>query len=839
MHGDVMYIDDQMFLVTVTEPMQLTLQTPIKSESANALGMALQSQLQVLRERAFIPMKVTVDPGSGFMSLRTQFPGVLIEPGGARDHVTKVDAKIRRLKETYRSVKAGLPWTLPKTRVKDLVAYSASRMNTRGTSALQGVLSPRVLFTGLKPNYEKEFGLAFGDYVEVHNGMTNTSKERSLPCIALYPVGNAASTWVMWCITTKSYVRRSAWHKMVTNDMVIRTMNSYVGVAVVEAVEEAKEEEDVPDLVDAVEATSDDEDDEYDDMPDLSNPDCDDDTEDDDEPPLRRSERIASGIHPPDKLTLATKIQESSWKEEAKTKAINAEISQLFDELKALEAVKKVPKDAEVLRSHMFVVDKFLANGDFDKTKARIVANGSTQDPAAYPNKSSPTLAVHSLFTVLAFYSALAASYVMAKVDIKGAFVQTPMEGKPVYMRIDKKVTRYIVDLYPLLAEFVQPDGYMFPLLLKAMYGCVQASSLWFKLLNAVLVGAGYVASETDPCVMRREVNGLIFCILIYVDDLLIFASRQEVEALQKLLTDKFKAITMEVVNSVSYLGMEIEWKARSFSVNMDFYVEQLVKDWGQLPVKHNPGRRDSFHLNENAILLTESKRKAFHSMVQRILYVAKRVRMDTLTVVSFLCTRVTKATEEDQVKLEHLLGYFKNTLKKRLNIAGDVLMQVIAFMDAAFALHFDSKKHTGVLVLVGGTVVYVSSRKQKCIAKSPTEAELVGFTDNLGLVELFHEFVSFLLGREAPVPIVFQDCTAVISLVTIGGGITRTKHMRARKNLGKEMVDAKRIMVRYINTKEMMADGLSKILEGEPFQKFASCVLGEMKLTVKTTGGR
>ena len=122
--------------------------------------------------------------------------------------------------------------------------------------------------------------------------------------------------------------------------------------------------------------------------------------------------------------------------------------------------------------------------------------------------------------------------------------------------------------------------------------------------------------------------------------------------------------------------------------------------------------------------------------------------------------------------------------------------MQVIAFMDAAFALHFDSKSHTGVMILVGGTVVYVSSRKQKCIAKSFTKAELVALTDNLGLVELLHEFVCLLLGQHAPVPIVYQDCTAVISLVTIGGGITRTKHMRARKNLGKESVDEKRIVV-------------------------------------------
>ena len=145
---------------------------------------------------------------------------------------------------------------------------------------------------------------------------------------------------------------------------------------------------------------------------------------------------------------MATKVQESSWKEEAQAKAINEEIAQLFEELKAVEPVKEVPIGAEVSRSHMFVVDKFLANGDFDKTKARIVANGSMQDLAAYPNKSLPTLAVHSLFTVSAFYSALAASYVMAKVDIKGVFVQTLMEGMPVYMRIDKKVTRYIVAIH-------------------------------------------------------------------------------------------------------------------------------------------------------------------------------------------------------------------------------------------------------------------------------------------------------------------------------------------------------------------------------------------------------
>jgi hypothetical protein len=180
-------------------------------------------------------------------------------------------------------------------------------------------------------------------------------------------------------------------------------------------------------------------------------------------------------------------------------------------------------------------------------------------------------------------------------------------------------------------------------------------------------------------------------------------------------------------------------------------------------------------------------------------------------------------------MKLERLLGYLKMTKGRKLIIRADRTLQIRAFIDAAFALHDDSKSHTGVIITIGGAVVYVSSRKQKCIAKSPTEAELVGLTDNLGLVELFHEFLCFLIGRKAMVTIVFQDCTSVISLITLGGGVTRTKHMRARMNLGRESVTEKRILVTYLNTKEMMADGASKVLEGAAFQKHADFVQGMM----------
>jgi hypothetical protein len=68
-----------------------------------------------------------------------------------------------------------------------------------------------------------------------------------------------------------------------------------------------------------------------------------------------------------------------------------------------------------------------------------------------------------------------------------------------------------------------------------------------------------------------------------------------------------------------------------------------------------------------------------------------------------------------------------------------------MVYVDTAFGLHNDSRSRSGVVIFVGGTLAYVSSKKQKCMSKSPTEAELIALTDNLGLIELFRELVSFL----------------------------------------------------------------------------------------------
>jgi hypothetical protein len=308
-------------------------------------------------------------------------------------------------------------------------------------------------------------------------------------------------------------------------------------------------------------------------------------------------------------------------------------------------------------------------------------------------------------------------------------------------MKLDPKITKYAVELRPDLKRYVEVDGCLYTLMLKAMYRCVQASPFLYALIRSVREGFGYEASKTDQCVFRKKNGDKVFLLLLYVDDILAVVDAKEAKELKALLEGRFGPIVFEVNNKLSYLGMHIDVKGEGTTVGMMFYIKQILEG-REVMVKLSPGTKATFEVNKKAVPLLEVERKEFHSTTAKLLYLAKRAR-----------------PEEPTVR---------------------------AYMDAAYALHADSKSHTGVVIYAGQTLVYVSSRKQKCMSKSPTEAELIGLTDNIGLVELFQEFVEFLTMNGVKTPVIYQDCQAVISLVTKGGGITRTKHLRARMHLGK-----------------------------------------------------
>ncbi len=143
----------------------------------------------------------------------------------------------------------------------------------------------------------------------------------------------------------------------------------------------------------------------------------------------------------------------------------------------------------------------------------------------------------------------------------------------------------------------------------------------------------------------------------------------------------------------------------------MSFYIQKLLEGT-MVKGQASLGNHSSFIVDDESQLLEECERKYFHSTTAKLLYLAKRARPDILTLVIFLCTRVQYASKQDKEKLERVLGYLKWTEEQVLVLRPCVTGEVVAYVDTAYAIHNDSKSHTGVIIYVGGTLVYVSSKK-------------------------------------------------------------------------------------------------------------------------------
>jgi hypothetical protein len=216
--------------------------------------------------------------------------------------------------------------------VKDLVAFAVSRMNIERSAAINQTVAPKVLFTGLWLDFCKELGYAFGDYCEVFNGTDNTSRVRSVPCVALYPCNNASGSWA------------------------------------------------------------------------------------------------------------------------------------------------------------------------FLNLKSRLVLHGNEQETSLYPDRLPPTVFVQAIITCLAL-EACNTAYMLGKINVKGAFIQTEMSGRPVYIQCTRQLKDLILDLYPEYSKYIGKDGVLYCKLLKSLCGCVQASKLWYEKVCMFLERLGYV--RVPLCVLQ------------------------------------------------------------------------------------------------------------------------------------------------------------------------------------------------------------------------------------------------------------------------------------------------------------------------------------------------
>ena len=365
----------------------------------------------------------------------------------------------------------------------------------------------------------------------------------------------------------------------------------------------------------------------------------------------------------------------------------------------------------------------------------------------------------------------------------------------------------------------------------KALYGCVESAKLWYDKLSSDLIKCNYTVNHYDVCVFNRiEKDGSQSSLVIHVDDMIITAvNDNRIDAIIKEIETIYPGLTKHRGKVVNYIGMTFDFnEVGKVKMTMQGFVTDLIEGCKDMPgTAVSPARPNLFDIpNETNPLLTDSMRERFHSITAKLLYLSKRTRPDILTVVAFLTKRVLKPQRDDYEKLVRTIQYIRGTAHLGITFEVDNPIAVTAYIDASFAIHPDKKSHTGSVVTLGKGAIYAKSGTQRLVTKSSTEAELVGLSDAGNQVLWSRNFLE-LQGHPQPPALIYQDNQSTIQLIRNGrSNSERTRHVDVRYFFLHNRIERKDVDIVYLPTTEMIADILTKPLQGELFKKMRRLLL-------------
>ena len=500
--------------------------------------------------------------------------------------------------------------------------------------------------------------------------------------------------------------------------------------------------------------------------------------------------------------------------------SIYKELAQMVEK-KVFEGVNpQIKHKKKVIKSFLFLKEKFKADGTFDKLKSRLVAGGHMQDreQILYEDTNSPTASIPFIMTI-ASIAAREQRHVKT-IDITGAYLNADISKQEIYMELDPTMASIVCQIDPSYDQFIRSNGSIIVNLKKALYGCVESAKLWYRLLSSTLEAVGYVSNPMDPCIFNKNVNGVQCSVVVYVDDLFITSKDISlIEDLESLLRSKFRDLTVHSGLIHSYLGMTWDYTVPfEVKVTMEGFMNNLITDTKIEGIVATPASDNLFTIRDASKLELEDS-QWYHTQVAKLLYLAKRTRPDILLAVSFLTTRVQSPDEDDMNKLIRVLKYLNGSKDLGIVLRADKPFVVHAYIDASYGVHDDGKSHSALAITLGAGPLLAKSTKQKLVTKSSTEAELVAESDFASEAICSRDFLA-AQGEAISPSIIHQDNMSTIAMIKNGMSKSdRTRHMNVRYFWTKERVDSGDIEIVYTPTDDMIADILTKPLQGDKFR--------------------
>jgi hypothetical protein len=216
---------------------------------------------------------------------------------------------------------------------------------------------------------------------------------------------------------------------------------------------------------------------------------------------------------------------------------------------------------------------------------------------------------------------------------------------------------------------------------------------------------------------------------------------------------------------------------------------------------------------------------KPFQERVGSLMYATTSTRCDIAYPVHQLCKCLAKPTPELMEEADRIIAYLAR--HRSVGITFDPgQTDLHAFSDASWEVRNST---SGWVVMWGNAALSWGSRKQKCVALSSCEAELIALSEATKDVVYSRKFVAGLDKTAVRGPTDLRTDNTAARHVSYNPELhDRMKHVSRRHFFVRDMVENFEINVPFVPTKENVADFFTKSLPAPAFFAFRKILMNE-----------
>ena len=503
----------------------------------------------------------------------------------------------------------------------------------------------------------------------------------------------------------------------------------------------------------------------------------------------------------PDEIIVPSNYQEAlkskHWPD--LKKAMDEEMNAMYE--RQVWKLVTPPKDAHILESRWVYAAKYDENGDFIKFRARIVAKGYNQiEGVEYDQVFAPTLSLENIRLLLNL--ALEYDLICHVIDFSTAYLNA---------LLDKKIYMRQVEGYNFQPQFVCE-------LLMALYGLKQSGRMWNKCLADKLIEFGLKRLKTDDCIFICRKRMLI--VAVFVDDVKIYArTTEEIQTVIDYLRSHFKLVDKGPLSM--FLGTRFFVDKNYIIISAVQKIIELAKKVGivkyrrqNTPIKP----KELFYPDENGVFFKDVG--LYMSVIGSLLFIARLARPDIIFSVIQLSRFASNPLTIHYKAAIKIIQYLFNTKDTIIKFTKPNYVSLTGFSDSDWANDIlDRKSYTGFTIYLNGNPIAWSSSKQKLIAQSVDESELIAANDAVRDLMYFANVYKEITGHYLK-PTLFTDNAGVIRMSDRGFG-GRTKHMSVKELYVRERLDLKELEIIHISSEKNVADIFTKGVDLKLFRAF------------------